>query len=1072
MSSPFQKLYPPQRLGVAVHGISLAISRAVILHGIRTLMWVIVLLPQTWSMADEVSQPAKRDTRASSPAPTAAGKVTVNDAEPADSAASTTSASLEADPSPLATDANSPASFPNVPPQPPQSPPHTSTESGENRAEVVPSASKWEQLFNWLAQGMAPPASSSIEEKALAELTASWDFQRSGDRNLDNWPDDWKRTISRAYPRYLPIGIAARNQNLEQASVAAGQALGKIYLGWKRNRPPSRIVLESLPPEIDSLFDATIDRCLELKLDGGAIDLCSPAVPIEARFYYSLQLDMQTEGLTEHQAWAQLEILNDKQELISVHPTSAQSGSTHWHKFEVNALQDRPNNAAKFGRVRIKVEGPKSSSASGIVKVDRIRIWKVPRIRMTLDRPANIFKEGEKVRIRVITTGLSEENRNIRFELLNRYGQHLESESIKFERPKSKEIMISTELADLGMNQYSDLEVDGEAIWLPQVSEPGFYTARVELGKAANQTLYRVISFAIINNDTSDGQGRFGWSFSSRSMPNSFNHLPTLAQQATLGWIKVPIWYDPHDAERSDEYAWLIDRIQNLGMRCIGILDQPPEKIRDNFASTGTANAAQVFQDPAIWQPQLDPVLTRMSLSLVLFQLGADHDLSFQGYSNLTERLSEIRKHFQGFGQDIQVGLPWNWLDYSPPSPDAKNTNSITSDNPSDFITLRTNPPLTSEEMDAYVGLLTADAHNRWINIDPLDARYYSSQHRIQNLAERMLVTAKNRVEAAFVSDPIDEYHGLMLPDGSPTILFLPWRTLAHHLTGAYFIGSFSLPGGSQNYVFEREGQAILIGWNNNPTKEQLYLGEMVSIADLWGNVTAAETIVDTSFREQVIEFGPEPIVVTGLNLPIARWRISFQLANSDVQQPGTSIARVNAGFSNGFDQSVVGSLEIFAPELIHDASVKKSFDLAEQQNISLTMDLNLRPDASTGKQMVTAIFDLQAGSPYRFRVFHPLYVGAQDIEVELSYEIDADGNLLIRQDLVNNTNKILDFECTLFVPDRVHRRQQILQIPPGQATRYYRLENGNELKGKTLWLRCKQLDTGRFLNYRAEIDW
>jgi hypothetical protein len=73
---------------------------------------------------------------------------------------------------------------------------------------------------------------------------------------------------------------------------------------------------------------------------------------------------------------------------------------------------------------------------------------------------------------------------------------------------------------------------------------------------------------------------------------------------------------------------------------------------------------------------------------------------------------------------------------------------------------------------------------------------------------------------------------------------------------------------------------------------------------------------------------------------------------------------------------------------------------------------------------------------------------------------------------LVNNTNRTLDFECTLFAPDRVHLRQQLLQVPPGRVTRYYRLEQGAELKGKTVWLRCQQLDNGRYLNYRTNIDW
>lgn len=1027
MSSPFKRLYPPQHHQVEE---GYAFPGKIFAQAILAFTLAIVVLTCGRSTADENSPttPASANTSEKSNS-TAAAPVAPAAPQPASADASPTAATSD-------------PAVPNV-----------------DEAEEPSFLSK---LYSWAMRVDSSKTNASTQEKALAELTASWDFQRAGDNNLDLWPDDWKRTVSREFPKYLPIQIVSRNPELDAASIEAGKSVGKIYVGWKRGRLPAKVVLETLPPEVDKLFDKAIDRCLEMRLDGGAINISSPTIPIEPRFYYSMQLDMKCHELIDHRVWAQLEILDEQDNIISTHTTQQLTGDSSWRTLEINALQERPMPNARKGRVRLIVDGPKSSSAQGVVHVDRIRIWKVPRIRMTLDRAANIFTEDEAVRVRVVATGLSEENRLVHFHLLDRNGKTLDKAAIRFERPKDKERLVSTELAELGIQEFSELEVDGEAIWKPQIGEPGFYSIRVELGRAANQTLYRVVSLAIINSDVSNGKGRFGWSLTADSMPNDFHHLPTLAQQAALGWIKIPVWYDPHDLEKSDEYAWLIDRLQNLGLRCIGVLDLPPKNIRSTFSTSGTANAAQLFQDADLWQPHLDPVMTRMSLSLVLFQLGSDKDLSFQGYTNLSERLNEIRKHLQEFGQDIQVGLPWNWLDFN-----AGDTKT-----PSDFMTLRTSPPLTSDELESYVSLLGEEAHMRWISLEPLDSRRYPSDQRIQNLVERMLVAAKFRVEAAFVPEPIHEHNGMMLADGSPTLLFLPWRTLSYHLTGAQYVGSFALRGGTTNYVFERDGEAILVGWNGTKSTEQLYLGEDVKVCDLWGNVKAAETVVDGSFREQSVEFGSEPIVVTGLSLPVARWRISFKLSNHDNQVPGATRFKLKAAFSNGFDQAVVGSLEIFAPELIHNSSVKKPFDLTTRQDVELPIDLNLRPDASTGKQMVTAIFDIQAGTQYRFRVFHPLYIGAQDIEVELSYEVDQDGNLVIRQDLVNNTNRVLDFECTLFAPDRVHIRQQLLQVPPGRVTRFYRLEKATELKGKTVWLRCQQLDNGRFLNYRTNVDW
>jgi hypothetical protein len=900
------------------------------------------------------------------------------------------------------------------------------------------------------------------KDQALAELTASWDFQRSSDTNFDRWPDGWQRYLGRNFPRYINIEIAARNTELEESSLKAGQSIGKLWLAWQRGKIPNGLKLETLPPEVDKLLDTTVNRCLEMRLNGGSIDISTPLMAIEPRFYYSLQFDLQTVELSDHKVSAQIEILDGKKNLLSVHPTATRSGNNAWQRIEIDALHDRPQPAARFGRVRFMVQGPTSSAAGGIVRIDRIRVWKVPRIRLTLDRPINTFNEGEPVHVRVIATGLSEQDRRVDFQLFDHHGEVIEKAQRKFEKPKERELLISTDFSGVELSDDEHLQVDGEAVWEPSVREPGFYTLRAELGRADNQPIYRSLSFAILNGDVSTGKGRFGWSFNTESLPHVVNHIPILAQQAALGWIKIPVWYDPHDLRRSDEISWLLDRLQNLGMRCIGVFDQPPTHLKSQFSSTDTTNAATLFQDPQVWQPQLEPILTRTSLNIMLYQLGSDDDFSFQGYSNLSERIDLIRKHFQTYGQDINIGLPWSWLDFDPE----------TFQNSCDFVTLQAIPSLTSAELGSYIKLLENNSHLRWISIAPLDARYYPAEQRVQDLVERMIQASKNRIEAAFIPNPMDPNTGIMQSDGSPSLLFLPWRTIAFHLTGATYIGTFSLPGGSTNFVFERNGEAILIGWNNHRTIEQIYLGDDVQIADLWGNTSQAEAVTDASFQEQRIEFGPEPIIVTGLSLPIAKYRISFMLANNENNTPGATKVKLSATFANGFDQPAVGLLELYSPDLLANTSVKRNFDLKNLENAELGLELLLRPDASSGTQNITAIFDIYSEKKYRFRVFHPLYIGAKDIEVELSYELDKDGNLVIRQDLVNNTSKVVDFECTLYVPERVHQRQQLLQVAPGRMTRYYRLERGTELKGKVLWLKCKQLNSNQYLNYRATMNW
>ena len=82
------------------------------------------------------------------------------------------------------------------------------------------------------------------------------------------------------------------------------------------------------------------------------------------------------------------------------------------------------------------------------------------------------------------------------------------------------------------------------------------------------------------------------------------------------------------------------------------------------------------------------------------------------------------------------------------------------------------------------------------------------------------LKPAQAGADAIFLTRPFDSQSGVMQPDGTPGELFLPWRVTAAAITGSEYIGQMQLPGGSTNHVFARSGQAVMIVWNDKPTRE------------------------------------------------------------------------------------------------------------------------------------------------------------------------------------------------------------------------------------------------------------
>jgi hypothetical protein len=234
---------------------------------------------------------------------------------------------------------------------------------------------------------------------------------------------------------------------------------------------------------------------------------------------------------------------------------------------------------------------------------------------------------------------------------------------------------------------------------------------------------------------------------------------------------------------------------------------------------------------------------------------------------------------------------------------------------PLTFLSYIANPPLTDVELREYL----TDEHNehiqRWVVLEPLDRNVYSLETRSRDLVKRMLAAKIGNADGIFIPRPFDAAHGLMEPDGTPGPLLLPWRTAAEMLAGTRYLGKIVLPNRSSNYVFERDGEAMMVVWNSVPVEERLYLGDDVYQIDLWGNKTAAEFETDRNdFKKQSIQVGALPIFLTGVDATIAQWRMSLEIETKKLESIFGQRQRVFITSRINIRVSVVPSLRLFRP--------------------------------------------------------------------------------------------------------------------------------------------------------------
>lgn len=825
------------------------------------------------------------------------------------------------------------------------------------------------------------------------------DFEPATDANFDDWPDGWTRRQGKGYPRRLKIGLVPDN-----ATPGA-------------------------------------NRCLRIDLDGGAATVYSPPIDVNPLLNHVVHGRIRTEGLTHNVARIEVIFLDADDKPVQTH-LSPPVRASDWEEVGIGPLMlDAPS--VRRAILALHLLPSDKADLFGSAMFDDLRMGVVPRIAVQANHKLHLYTDPKDVEISCAISGLGAPAAAMQFELLDKDGQSLASE----ERPI--EITHAHEDAEKGTEPQA---FAGTATWKPPIPEVGFY--RVRVAASGTHHLSRTISLAVIDPQEPPGSGQFGWSLPRGEEGLAMGTLVGLLEHCGIHWLKFPIWFDEADHQRADQLAWLVERLGDRNIQLVGVLDQPPSRSRAESSRQLDLPAASVFLQPQLWKAQLDPVMTRLSLKVLWWQLGHDRDKSFVGFSQFEQVLAAVREHFQQLGRETYLGVSWDALKPEPVDPSAAQ-----------FLSYQVETPFTADELGSYLDAPTSSQGRRWIMLEPLIEEDYSPEDRARDLVLRMLAATVHGADAIFVSDPFDPRTGLLNRDGTPSDLFLPWRTTALLTAGAEYLGSLTLPQGSRNLVFRRGDEAVMVVWNTRPTRETIYLGDHPRQTDLWGRGREAEQVTENGHLEQAIDVTALPTFVTGLNLAVARWQMSFQFEKQELASVFGQEQTCGYRLANTFDRPVSGTLQVQAPSTwrIEPQTERLRIGAGEESNHSLR--ILLPADAASGIQPLRVDFDVTADRRYQFRVYRQLLVGLQDLDVELTTHLDANGNLVIDLELVNKSEDALDFSCLLFAKDRRRQRKQVFGLGHEGTSKQFVLSDGKELLGTTLWLRIEEIGGSRVLN-------
>jgi hypothetical protein len=843
----------------------------------------------------------------------------------------------------------------------------------------------------------------------------SCDFGRGWDGNYDEWPDNWTRRKGPDYPHFLPIAV------VEDSAALKG-------------------------------------RALKIQLDGGAGEIQSPPIPVDSRFSYVLEGRVRTAGLKHDRASLSVQFYNAQGELletISSEPVGVQPEWKDLHVGPISPLSDSVETAVICLRV-----GPIETVAedlTGSAYFDDLWFARLPRMSLHTNNAYNVYTDPQAIEVTAALSGIVERDPEIKFELLDASGgsiarsaQRLEGEIIAQKSARASDVLRG------GANEPAGYA--GTTSWKPPVDNFGFYRVRVSMRSPQGLMHQREVSLAVIRPLGKPVRGEFGWTIPQGDHPLSLEQLLDLLPQVGVNWLKFPVWYGESQPDRGEELMRFAERLGAKGIELVGLLDTPPSDLRDTLGVVEHSSAANIFSaDPALWFPSLDPVMTRLSLRIRWWQLGGDRDTSFVGYPNLVQKIREIKKQLYRFGQEVHLGLGWSWL-----------AETIRDERlPWEFLSLSADPPLTGEEMATYLEATAGSSVKRWVLIEPLPRSEFDNATRARDLVEQMMAAKIKSAEGIFIPNPISTEHGLLNDDATPGELLLPWRTTALVLGGSKYLGSIRMPQGSHNHIYSRGGEAVMVVWNEKPTREVLYLGEEVRQVDIWGRMA----VLEQEGTQQVIRVGVLPTFLLGINEQVCRWRMAVQFQRERMPSVFGTAHRNGLYLKNFFPQGAGGKVTLHTPKVWKTYPQTMTFKMAAGEELTKPFDIELKFEASSGRNDVQIDFDINVDRRYQFSVYRDLEVGLGDVVIDVTSKLLPDGTLLVEQRMTNHLDKMVDFKCLLYAPDRRRQVNQVFRLGQGQDIKRYYLPEGKDLIGRTLWLRAEEIGGLRILNYRFVVE-
>jgi hypothetical protein len=766
------------------------------------------------------------------------------------------------------------------------------------------------------------------------------------------------------------------------------------------------------------------------------------------------------------------------------------AGDLRWHALAVEITDDTPE--AAYLVIELELLQPMHYAASslgarslfaqdihGSAWFDDVTVSQVPEVYMTTDRPGNILRKSDPLRVSVLVNDLFTDDLVAQLFVRDATG------AIVYQNTEGLALAAAETLSP-GQKRLS--------FALPSTLGTGWYQANLLMASGGRFVCRQALNFVHLADDVPAGlpDQRFGVNAADLRF-EGWSELPALLPTIGAGRVKLSVWSkegDMQEGER-DGFDKLLGQLADVGVVPTACLSDIPPEIKAKLNNGSWP--ALLTADRQLWQPQLAYLVARHADHLQRWQIGVDGSDAFVQDPQMRKVYALLYGEFAKLVDKPDLAMPWPaWYELSGEVPST--------------LALYLKPEVLPSQLPLYIsdlkpsenkGFLGTDpkasvgprsgfgaVRNLSLYLEPIDREKYGREVSIADLVERIAYALSADVERIDIKLPFRTVrvgdHVMSEPDENLLIA----RTMMTTLAGAKFCGKVPLATGIEAFLFNKDDQGIILLWDRGITSAKLRrlalnLGAHPRSIDMWGNVTpliqpsASEMGADDGDGKSggaLVQVGSMPIFLVDIDVYLAQMRASLSIDDPKIESSFKPHIR-HIRFTNPYHQSISGIVRLRPPPGWTLDPPSMTYSLNPGETFDRELSIEFPYNSFAGPKVIMADVNVQSDKSNTFSVPIVLKLGLSDVGLQTIALRDGH-DVVVQQLITNYGDKPINYTAYAIFPGQARQERLVIDLGSGATTiKKYRFQNAVITPNARARSGIKETDGMRILNNEVVVE-